>query len=116
MDRRYLTFSPTELRVQDPVNLVEVVGGGGVEVQGEGLRGQDRGDGGGEDPGLRAVAVSDVDVEPGADGGVPGGEAVELRVEVRHLTAAVGPVLPQETDNQLLVFLFEIASSRIPAY
>lgn len=95
---------------------MEVVGGGRVQVQGEGLRGQDRGDGGGEDPGLRAIAVSDVHTEPGADGGVPGGEAVELRVEVRHLTAAVGPVLPQETDNQLLVFMFENASKPIPAY
>ena len=65
-----------------------------MEVGGEG---GGRGEGGGEDPGLGAVAVSDVDTEQRADRGVPGGEAAELCGEVRHLTPAVGPALPQET-------------------
>ena len=94
----------------DLVNVVEVVGGGRVDVQREGLRGQHWRYGRGQDPRLRAVAVSDEDVEQRTDGGVPGGEATELSGQVRHLAPPIGSVLCQETRKCLS--MFDIAKAR----
>ena len=74
-----------------------------VNIQRVGLASQDRG--GGEDSlpveldRLRAVAVSNVDIEQRAHRGVPRGEAAELRGQVSYLTPPIGPVLPEEPDN-----------------
>ena len=94
----------------DLVNVVEVVGGGRVDVQREGLRGQHWRYGRGQDPRLRAVAVSDEDVKQRTDGGVPGGEATELSGQVRHLAPPIGSVLCQETRKCLS--MFDIAKAR----
>ena len=88
---------------EDLVNVVELESSRVENVQREGLAGQHGG--GWEDSlslelaRLRAVAVSDVDIEHGAHRGVPRAEAAELRGQVGHLTPPVGSVLTQEPDN-----------------
>ena len=78
------------LEPEDLVNVVEDGSGRLVNIQRDGVAGEDR---------LGTEAVSEVDGELRAYGGIPGTEAAELRGQVRHLAPPVGSVLPQEPDN-----------------
>ena len=86
----YDTQLTSILESEDLVNVVEDGSGRLVNIQRDGVAGEDR---------LGTEAVSEVDRELRAHGGVPGAEAAQLRGQVRHLAPPVGSVLPQEPDN-----------------